>query len=202
VLIVAETSVVIIGVTGAVGGIVASRQTRRGTAGDREDDVSATTQLSLLRKILGFQIASLFLLVFALAFIAPWNGGGDPGWSPAIVALWGAGALLGVRWMRRRPRDISSPRRLAGSYVGAIWIGVGFAMSSAFGGFAAVFMPDKLWIGIEGLVFALIGMVQLFPARRNIERRQVGVLALGSSLSLREALTASPDRPTATDSSG
>ena len=141
-------------------------------------------------RFLGF-LVSLFLFVFAMSFIAPWDGG-DERWVPWAVAALGVYSLAAMAWIRRRPLATRSPEALAGSYRARFFIGVGLAQSAALFGLAGVFIGGSLWIYLLVLAFALIGLWTTAPTRLDIERSQREITAAGSSLSLLDALISVP----------
>ena len=75
-------------------------------------------------------LVPLFLFLWAMRFIAPWDGV-DERWVPWAVAALGVYALVAIAWMRRRPLVTGSPEALAGSYRASFFIGVGLADSAA-----------------------------------------------------------------------
>jgi len=146
--------------------------------------------IAIRGRFLGF-LVSLFLFVFAMSFIAPWDGG-DERWVPWAVAALGVYSLAAMAWIRRRPLVTGSPEALAGSYRARFFIGVGLAQSAALFGLAGVFIGGSLWIYLLGLAFALIGLWTTAPTRLDIERRQREITAAGSPLSLLDALISVP----------
>jgi len=154
-----------------------------------------TGGLKPLRVLFASLFLSLFLFLLMLTFIAPWSDGeADPIWIPLFVGGYGAVSVALVRWTIMRPLDVRSTPTVAGSYVSTVWLGIALAQSAAFFGVASVFITGDLWLYVEGLVFAILGMVLIAPTRRNIERRQRRIEAEGSSLSLLDALVATPSQ--------
>jgi hypothetical protein len=115
----------------------------------------------------------------------------DPQWLPWFVVGLGLVDLMGVIWVRNRRLDAFSQRRLAGSYVGAFFIGVGLAQSAQLFGFVGVFIGSKFWIYPLGMAFGVVGLALLTPTEADIRRRQGQIAAQGSTLSLGAALVAS-----------
>jgi hypothetical protein len=146
--------------------------------------------IAIRGRLLGF-LVSLFLFVFAMSFIAPWDGG-DERWVPWAVAALGVYSVAAMAWIRRRPLVTGSPEALAGSYRARFFIGVGLAQSAALFGLAGVFIGGSLWIYLVGLAFGLVGFRMIAPTRLDIERRQREITAAGSPISLLDALTADP----------
>jgi hypothetical protein len=146
--------------------------------------------IDLRSKFLGV-LVPLFLFLWAMWFIAPWDGG-DERWVPWAVAALGVYALAAITWFRRRPLVTGSPEALAGSYRASFFIVVGLADSAALFGIAGVFIGGSLWIYLVGLAFALVGFWMIAPTRLDIERRQREITAAGSPLSLLDALTTVP----------
>jgi hypothetical protein len=136
-------------------------------------------------------LVPLFLFLWAMRFIAPWDGG-DERWVPWAVAALGVYSLVAIAWIRRRPLVTGSPEALAGSYRASFLIGVGLADSAALFGFAGVFIGGSLWIYLLGLAFGLVGFLMIAPTRLDIERRQREITAAGSPLSLLDVLTTFP----------
>ncbi|HEY3208797.1 MAG TPA: hypothetical protein VGL18_03260 [Actinomycetota bacterium] len=152
-----------------------------------------TGGLKPLRVVFASLFLSLFLFLLMLTFIAPRSDGeADPIWIPLFVGAYGAVSVALVRWTMMRPLDVRSARTVAGSYVSTVWLGIGLAQSPALFGFVSVFITGDLWLYVEGLVFATLDMVLIAPTRRNIDRRQRRIEADGSSVSLLEALMATP----------
>jgi hypothetical protein len=146
--------------------------------------------IAIRGRFLGF-LVSLFLFVFAMSFIAPWDGG-DERWVPWAVAALGVYSLAAMVWIRRRPLVTGSPEALAGSYRARFFIGAGLAQSAALFGLAGVFIGGSLWIYLVGLAFGLVAFWMMAPTRLDIERRQREITAAGSPLSLLDALTTVP----------
>ena len=146
--------------------------------------------IDLRSKFLGVLIP-LFLFLWSMKFIAPWDGG-DERWVPWAVAALGVYSLVAIAWFRRRPLVTGSPEALAGSYRASFFIELGLADSAALFGLTGVFIGHSLWIYLVGLAFALVGMWMTAPTRLDIERRQREITAVGSPLSLLDALTTVP----------
>jgi len=154
-----------------------------------------TGGLRALRVLFSSFFLSLLLFLPMLTFIAPWSDGEtDPLWIPLFVGAYGAVSVVLVRWTMLRPLDVRSARTVAGSYDSSMWLGIALAQSAAFVGVVCVFITGDLWLYVEGLIFASLGMVLIAPTRRNIERRQRRIEAEGSSISLLEALMATPSQ--------
>jgi hypothetical protein len=117
--------------------------------------------IAIRGRFLGF-LVSLFLFVFAMSFIAPWDGG-DERWVPWAVAALGVYSLAAMAWIRRRPLVSGSPEALAGSYRARFFIGVGLAQSAALFGLAGVFLGGSLWIYLVGLAFGLVAFWMIAP---------------------------------------
>jgi hypothetical protein len=133
--------------------------------------------IAIRGRFLGF-LVSLFLFVFAMSFIAPWDGG-DERWVPWAVAALGVYSLAAMAWIHRRPLVTGSPEALAGSYRARFFIGVGLAQSAALFGLAGVFIGGSLWIYLVGLAFGLVGFWMIAPTRLDIERRHARSPRLG-----------------------
>ncbi|MGZ6545544.1 MAG: hypothetical protein ACXVEI_09560 [Actinomycetota bacterium] len=89
---------------------------------------------------------------------------------------------------RRRSLNLDSPQTLAESHRSAFFTGIAFAHAPALFGVAGVFVGGSLWIYLVGLPFALAGMALIAPTRHNIEWKQREIDALGSPLSLGQAI--------------
>jgi hypothetical protein len=87
-----------------------------------------------------------------------------------------------------RPHRGIVPQTLAESHRSAFFTGIGFAHAPALFGVAGVFVGGSLWIYLVGLPFALAGMTLIAPTRHNIEWKQREIDALGSPLSLGQAI--------------
>jgi len=147
--------------------------------------------LIVLRNVFLGLLVSLFLFVFALSFIAPWDGG-DERWVPWAVVVIGIVSLAWVARIRRRPLLTTSPEALARYYRALFFIGLGVAAEPALLGFLGVFQGGSAWIYLVGLAFSLVGLWMIAPTRRDIERRQREITATGSPLSLLDALISVP----------
>jgi hypothetical protein len=101
----------------------------------------------------------------------------------------GAVSLVAVAHVRRRSLNLESPQTLAESHRSTFFTGIGFAHAPALLGVAGVFVGGSLWIYLVGLPFALAGMALIAPTRHNIEWKQREIDALGSPLSLGQAIT-------------
>jgi len=163
-----------------VGQVMSARARRKETNG----------LIGLRSTFLGL-LVSLFLFLFAMSFITPWDYG-DERWVPSAVAAVGVFVLAEMAWVRRRPLVTGSLEALAGSYRASFFLGVGFAESAALIGFVGVFIGGSLWIYLVGLAFALVGFWMIVPTRQDIERKQREITAAGSPLSLLDALTTVP----------
>jgi hypothetical protein len=161
-----------------------------------------TDGLTALRGLFVGLVSALFLFLFALSFIAPWNGG-KAGLVPWLVVLLGVVGLWRARAARNRPLRIESLENLAVSYRANFFLGIGAAEAPAlFAVVGVLFLAAKLWIYVEGLAFAVVGLGLIAPTRADIERRQRQIQAKGSALSLLEALIAPPSRGQGKGSSG
>ena len=147
--------------------------------------------LVVLRTVFLGVVVSLFLFLWAMSFITPWDGG-DERWVPLAVAAIGIISLAWVASIRRRPLLTTSPEALARHYRALFFIGLGAAADAALLGFVGVFLGGSLWIYLVGLAFGLVGLWMIAPTRSDIERRQREITAGGSPLSLLEALTSIP----------
>jgi hypothetical protein len=136
-------------------------------------------------------LGSLFLFLFAMSFIAPWDGG-DERWAPWAVVVIGIVSLAYIARIRRRPLPTTSREALARYYRALFFIEVGVAVAAASWGLVGVFLTGSLWIYLVGLAFGLVGLWMIAPTRSDIERRQREVTAAGSPLSLLDALTTVP----------
>ena len=151
-----------------------------------------TDGLTALRGLFVGFASALFLFLFALSFITPWNGG-EAGLVPWLVVLLGVVGLWRVRAARDRPLRIDSLDILAVSYRANFFLGVGAAEAPALVAFVSVFFfAAKLWVYVEGLAFAVVGLGFIAPTHADVKRRQRQLEAQGSSLSLLEALIAAP----------
>jgi hypothetical protein len=133
---------------------------------------------------------ALLLPVFVFAFISPWKGR-DESWPPLTVIVIGVLAIAVALWARRRPIDATSVERLASSYRSNVFLRIGFAESAALSGLVGFLIVDGLWVYVVGMGFSLIGLWLAAPSGRDIQRRQEEIAALGSPLSLLQALTRS-----------
>ena len=147
--------------------------------------------LVVLRTVFLGIVVSLFLFLWAMSFITPWDGG-DERWVPWAVAAIGIISLAWVASIRRRPLLTASPEALARHYRALFFIGLGAAADAALLGLGGVFLGGSLWIYLVGLAFGLVGLWMITPTRSDIERRQREITAGGSPLSLLEALTSIP----------
>lgn len=147
--------------------------------------------LVVLRTVFLGVVVSLFLFLWAMSFITPWDGE-DERWAPWAVAAIGIISLAWVASIRRRPLPTTSPEALARHYRALSFIGVGAAADAALSGLAGVFLGGSLWIYLVGLAFGLVGLWMIAPTRSDIERRQREITAAGSPLSLLDALISVP----------
>lgn len=142
--------------------------------------------LELRVRLLAFA-NSLFLLLIVFASVLPWNGGHGT-WFPLLVLVGGVACTAMVRWARNRPLVATSEEALAGSYRSFAFLGMGLSSSAALMGFVGAFITESLWVFVEGIVFALLGLRLIAPTRGDIERRQQQLSMQGSPLSLGQAL--------------
>ena len=140
-------------------------------------------------------IPFFFLLVL---YLITDDGEANPGWIPWGVGGIGLACIAGVLWVRHRRLDTSSSQRLAGSYSGSFFIGIGVAQVAILYGFVGVFVAGKFWIYLLGMALGLAALALVGPTRRELARRQEQIAAQGSSLSLVRALKeSSSQRPKA-----
>jgi hypothetical protein len=147
--------------------------------------------LVVLRTVFLGIVVSLFLFLWAMSFITPWDGG-DERWAPWAVVVIGIVSLAYIARIRRRPLPTTSLEALARYYRALFFIEVGVAVAAALWGLVGVFLVGSLWIYLVGLAFGLIGLWMIAPTRSDIERRQREIAAAGSPLSLLDALISVP----------
>jgi hypothetical protein len=147
--------------------------------------------LVVLRTVVLGIVVSLFLFLWAMSFITPWDGG-DERWVPWAVVVIGIVSLAYIVRIRRRPLPTTSLEALARYYRALFFIEVGVSVAAALWGLAGVFLVGSLWIYLVGLAFGLVELWMIAPTRSDIERRQREITAAGSPLSLLGALTTIP----------
>jgi hypothetical protein len=83
---------------------------------------------------------------------------------------------------------LQDPRSLAISYRAIFFVSAASAVTPVLAGICGVFIGGSLWVALEGLAFTVPALALVAPTRSNIERRQREIDALGSPLSLGQAL--------------
>ncbi len=149
-------------------------------------------QLFIQRAIFIGHFGAVVTFWVYLSFIEPWRGERPAGTFAAFVALAGIASLGGVRWVRNRELELSSPLRLRGSYSAHTILGIGLALLPMLIAFAGVLVIGSRWVYLIGMAFGLTGLALVAPSRHNIDRLQERISASGSPLSLGRALTEPP----------
>lgn len=147
--------------------------------------------LSSLRMIVTALAAALPLFFISFSYVTRWDAG-DEGSTPAVLLTYGLVTLVVVAWTQRRPLNMESLETLAASYRSRMFAGILVAESAALVGIVSLFVCGSLWVYFLGLVPGLIGIWMAAPSRRNIAHDQEKLYALGSPLSLTEALMSAP----------
>ena len=147
--------------------------------------------LVVLRTVVLGIVVSLFLFLWAMSFITPWDGG-DERWVPWAVVVIGIVSLAYIARIRRRPLPTTSLEALTRYYRALFFIEVGMVVAAALWALVGVFLVGSLWIYLVGLAFAIVGLWMIAPTRSDIERRQREITAAGSQLSPLDALTTVP----------
>jgi hypothetical protein len=151
----------------------------------------AVDPLTAFRLIFLGLVGSLLVWGWILLYIVQsdrWWKSDQSTWFLAVVIGLGAGNLIYVQAIRARRLNVEFLERLAASYRGQTFIGIGVAESSALVGFVGTFIMGNYWIYLVGLTFALSELFLVGPTRREIARRQEQIAAQGSPLSLVQAL--------------
>jgi hypothetical protein len=133
---------------------------------------------------------SMFSLLIAFAFVAPWDGGRSR-WTLAIVAAIaaiGVGNVYYVSRLQRRPLPLGSEEQLGASYRALFFISLGASVVPMLFALCAILVEKSFWIGLVGLPFTIACFAIFAPTRKNIERRQQEIRTSGSPLSLGQAL--------------
>jgi heme exporter protein D len=140
-------------------------------------------------------VFALLLFGYVLLFIVQ----SDRWWSAdqSLWFLWVALAVAGlailyVQSVRVRSLDVTSLGKLAATYRGVTFTGLGAAASPAFVSFIGVFIMGNYWIYLVGLAVSVLLLLQVGPTHREIARRQEQISYQGSSLSLVQALLETP----------
>jgi len=114
-----------------------------------------------------------------------------------LYVVLGAGVVcLGlIQRVRSKPLDTRDPTRLAGSYRGLTFVGIGLTESAALVGFVPVLLGHRRYLYLIGAGIATLGLLLVAPSRHEIERRQFQIERAGSTLSLGAALVEPLARP-------
>jgi uncharacterized membrane protein YfcA len=136
----------------------------------------------------------LVFLSFATDFEDPWRAELERDWTLWILVAGVAASLVGVGWARGRPPSATTLQALSGSYATRFFVGIALAESAALLGFILVFVANRLWPYLVGLVVSLAGFAMMAPTGRNIERDEEHLRAAGAPVSLWDALTQPPHR--------
>jgi hypothetical protein len=113
-----------------------------------------------------------------------WFASSEGDWFALLVIAAGLGSQLGIRWLLRRPLDVSTPLALIGEWRGRLFIGMGLSSAPALIAFIATFLTGTLWIYLLGLFFAVLGFLTIGPTRKNLTQLQERIREQGSPLSL------------------
>jgi hypothetical protein len=157
----------------------------------RARTAAAMDPVTSFRLIYAGLVFSLLTFAWVLLLIVErdrWFVNDQSNWYIWVVLVACLADLLFLRLVRSRPLKLDSPGLLAGSYRGLTFIGIGIAESGALIAFVGVFVMGTYWIYLVGLAFALFGLSEIGPTRREIQRRQQQIEEQGSSLSLITAL--------------
>jgi len=143
-------------------------------------------------------VVSLWLFAFVLLFVVPtdryWKTDRDL-WLTFIFLAVALVSLVRLQALRNSNLDVSSLQKLAASYRGKAFIGIGWAESPALAAFIATFFVHALWIYLLGAVVATLELIWVGPTKRELARRQEQISEQGSSLSLLAALLERPPSP-------
>jgi hypothetical protein len=151
-----------------------------------------------LRSLLTITVLAIAFFPVALSLmIDPEHQSGrdfEPAWTlwPLVAGV--AASLLGVGWARGRLLSGTTARALFVSYNRRFFIGFAFAELPTLLGFVVAFVTSRLWPCVVGLAVSLVGFAMMAPTARNIHRDEERVQAVGSPVSLWDALTLPPDR--------
>jgi F0F1-type ATP synthase membrane subunit c/vacuolar-type H+-ATPase subunit K len=151
--------------------------------------------ITALRAVYVGLVNAVWLMGFVLLFIVPRRQWFDLGRTNSffwVVLGVGVTSVSYVQVIRGRPLNTSSPTALSASYRTQLFIGLGVSEAAALAGFVGSFLMGTWWIYLLGAILATIGFILIGPSRREIARRQEGIAAQGSSLSLGKALVEAP----------
>jgi F0F1-type ATP synthase membrane subunit c/vacuolar-type H+-ATPase subunit K len=143
--------------------------------------------LTVTRSILLSIVYALFVFVIVLTVIAPTRAG-DIGPFPYLVAAAGLISISAVTWLVRRPLAAGDEKSLASAWRTRFFVGLGFAEAAAMLGFLGAIITGRIWVYTVRLAFALLGIWEMAPSRRNLGRDQERIRERGSTLNLTRAL--------------
>lgn len=143
-----------------------------------------TNGLRALRSLYSALVLAPLILLGVLAMLGPSQEVYPPGVVALGVAIVGVQSLLSRRFWSQRPLPTDSGSELLERYRALFFLQFAMADSPILAGFVGFFLGGRLWIYLLGFAFGLIGLLQMAPTRRNIQRRQAQLQATGSTLSL------------------
>ena len=153
-----------------------------------DEGVAAIRRLFLMFLLTPFVILIVVFFVF--------EGVGEMSF-PLAALLFSAGVfgIGAAAWASRRPLPSDDPASLAQVYRTNLFVGFALNETPLMLAFALCFVEEAYWPYLIVFPMYLIGMAQIAPSPRNLERIQQQIHRSGSSLQLGRALTLKQPSP-------
>ena len=139
-------------------------------------------------------VTFLLALWFLIEPEDQWRGDLAPDWALWILSAVTGASLLGAGWARGRALSGTTAEALYRSYYTRFLLGIALAESAALLGVVIAFATNRLWPYLVCLAASLAGFAMMAPTARNIHRDEERLQAVGSPVSVWDALTLPPDR--------
>ena len=133
-------------------------------------------------------IAVGVVLLVVLGLVMPGEAREGFGWLTVLVAVTGVIVAATDWWIRRRPLRGRDEPELARAYAARVMLGVAVAEVPVAIGFAGTLVAGEPWAVLVGAGSSLAALSFVAPTSADVDRRQAELAAVGSALSLRNAL--------------
>ena len=147
------------------------------------------TILETIRSIFLGIAVSIWLILFVLSFVSPFDVPDSLLWW--VLPVVGLGVVVGwvMRSVEGRLVRARNEQQLVSAYRSFFFVQLGLAEAVALVGFVLSFLAGSAWVYLVGAAMSSIDLWLMAPSRRNIVRIQERLNAAGVPVSLGAALT-------------